>query len=386
MGYKVRDFMGDAMAGLQAVGGVGGAIMDKRKADLLAKEGALRIKESEQAQKLNAQKIAAGEASAADAANLKQIDADTERRGALTPKAMEGVPTPTGNAVDFQEVVRAKQDDAMASKINSKMRDPQDSEARLYATVYGGMPLSGGTFRKMIAAKALESNRADQVDIKKEETGAFELGEKKAKAGREAAESTASLAETRARTGLLGAQTLKAKKEADAPPDKAKDLPLDVKSEVAGISGKNAGKISVANQIDGYLKEFKAAKTEDDKVRIGRQMLKVINSSEGADAIAVEEAKRLGDALEYNIADVGAGLGMKTGKFHGRDLDGFEAQAQSTLDAIRRGVTANRTEVDRLMGREATQAPLDDSDPRVKAAKAAGYTDDEIRAYMGGRK
>jgi hypothetical protein len=199
----------------------------------------------------------------------------------------------------------------------------------------------------------------------------------------------ADIGHTKAATTLAKAEADKAEAEATAAPFKAKDLPADVRAEVSAISGKNGTKVAIANQIDSYLTQFKSAKTEDDKVRIGRQMLKVLNSPEGADAIGAEESKRLGDALEYNIADVGAGLGIKTGKFHGRDLAGFETQAQATLDAIRGSVNANRQEVDRLLGRsKETGGPssLDKTDPRVQKALAAGYSEDEIRSYLGGRQ
>ena len=70
MGYKVRDFMGEAIAGLQGIGGIGAALNDKKKMDLLAKEGAARIKESEQMQTINDQRIAAGKKTAEDTATL----------------------------------------------------------------------------------------------------------------------------------------------------------------------------------------------------------------------------------------------------------------------------------------------------------------------------
>jgi hypothetical protein len=139
------------------------------------------------------------------------------------------------------------------------------------------------------------------------------------------------------------------------PPDT--NLPLDVKEQIKGLSSKNASKIAIKNQIDNSLAQLKLAKDDDTKVRIGRGMLKILNSTEGADAIGAEESKRLGDALEYNIFDVSAGLGMKPGKLHGRDLAGFLTQAQAVSDAIGGSVKANQAEVDRLYGRKAAAAP-----------------------------
>lgn len=136
-------------------------------------------------------------------------------------------------------------------------------------------------------------------------------------------------------------------------------LPLDVKKQIEGLATKNASKIAIANQMDSYLHEFQTAADDDTKARIGGQMLKVLNSPEGSDAIGVEEAKRLGDALEYNIFDVKAGLGIKAGKMHGRDLKGFETQVQATIDAVRGATRQNKTEIDKLYGRTpAAAAPV----------------------------
>ena len=212
------------------------------------------------------------------------------------------------------------------------------------------------------------------VQLKKDEklTRTSAAGEEKRKGEKH----TSDLDTDKYQRRLLGAQAEKATREANAPL-KASELPVDVKSEVTALSGKNAGKVSIGNQIESYLTEFRSAETADDKVRIGRQMLKVLNSPEGADAIGVEEAKRLGDALEYNLFDVGAGLGMKTGKLHGRDLGGFEKQAQSTLDAIRGSVKANRDEVGRLLGRPAAATPAGggagDQVGPVQVKDEAGY-------------
>lgn len=186
------------------------------------------------------------------------------------------------------------------------------------------------------------------------------------------------LATEKAQRGLIGANTTKAL----TPTETAKDLPIDVKAEVGALSTKNANKISVANQIGSYLEQFRNAKTDDDKARIGGQMLKVLNSPEGADAIGVEEAKRLGDALEYNIFDVKAGLGAKPGNLVGRDLPGFERQVQATYDAIKGSVDQNRSEVGRLLGRPASQpesarttAPAGGMDRKLLAQQALNDPD-----------
>lgn len=139
------------MSGLSSIGQIGGALNDKKKADLLAKEGAARIKESEQQQKMNQQKIDATE-------TTRKLSEETEARGALSPKAMEGEKTADGRAVDMMAIKSAKQ---------------ADSDAKLYNLVNQGkegfLPMSGGAFRKMQESRALEANKADEESIRTEE-------------------------------------------------------------------------------------------------------------------------------------------------------------------------------------------------------------------------
>ena len=132
---------------------------------------------------------------------------------------------------------------------------------------------------------------------------------------------------------------------------KQSEIPIDVKSEVSALSGKTGTKISIANQLQSHLNEFKKAATDDDKVRIGNEMLKIINSTEGSDAVGTDERKNLGNALDYHIASLPSAVGITPGKFHGRDLDGFETQAQATVNSINNAVKENRKSVDGIMGR-----------------------------------
>ncbi len=115
------------------------------------------------------------------------------------------------------------------------------------------------------------------------------------------------------------------------------------KTEIRTLAAAQAKKKSILNQIQGYQAQFKAAKTEDDKIRIGRMMLKTLNSTEGADAIGVEEAKRLGDALEFQIFNL-----LQPGPMFGRDLKGFDTQITHTADSIKTAIDANQKILDKL--------------------------------------
>lgn len=152
-------------------------------------------------------------------------------------------------------------------------------------------------------------------------------------------------------------------------------LPQDAKTQINVLATKTAGKKAILNQLksdraqlfgalglDPTGKPIPGAKRNEELAyRYGQSMLKTMNSKEGADAVGVDEARRSGDALEYNVFDVKAGLGMKPGKLMGRDLDGFAAQVGSLVDGIEASVNSNQTEIDRIYGRQ--NAGPSDNDP-----------------------
>jgi hypothetical protein len=148
-----------------------------------------------------------------------------------------------------------------------------------------------------------------------------------------------------------------------------KEMPIEDKEVVKNIAQKNAGKIAIANQIESYLKEFKDAKDQNTKLRIGGQMMKVLNSPEGADAIGAEEAKRLGDALEFHVANV-----FGAGPMFGRDLPGFETQAQATLDAVRGSAKANQDYISTITKKAPTSPIQSKNSGVIKMQDASGRT------------
>ncbi len=112
------------------------------------------------------------------------------------------------------------------------------------------------------------------------------------------------------------------------------------KEAVTDIAKANVKKLAIKNQIDSYSQEMQAALQSGDQktaLEIGNRMLKVLNSTEGADAIGKEEAERLGSQLKI-INTQGTG---RFGYF-GRDLSGFLKSAKSTSDAISGGIKANQ--------------------------------------------
>jgi hypothetical protein len=112
------------------------------------------------------------------------------------------------------------------------------------------------------------------------------------------------------------------------------------------ISRSNAAKETIANQIDSALKNWDNL-TEGGQLQQGRQLLKILNSTEGKDAIGVEEAERLGSKLQYAYGN----FSNDNPTQFGRDLKGFKEDAENTLSSIRGGIKKNAQLIDRVYGK-----------------------------------
>jgi hypothetical protein len=121
-----------------------------------------------------------------------------------------------------------------------------------------------------------------------------------------------------------------------------KQLPGEDQEVVKDLAKKNASKIAIANQIDSVMSNWDNL-PEDQKVAQGRQLLKVLNSTEGADAVGNEEARRLGSKLEFALGNIFNSNPTQWG----RDLKGFNEQALGTSKAIRGAVDANESEINK---------------------------------------
>lgn len=170
-------------------------------------------------------------------------------------------------------------------------------------------------------------------------------------------------------------------------------LPGDKQTLVKDLRNGQAKKMLIGNQIESDIENFRKAMRsgrEDDAVALGRKMLKVMNSTEGADAIGSEEAKRLGGFLEYKLANF-----TSPGKFIGRDLDKFEILANTTSQGIRNAQNKTEAQINQIIGRPntaiASTAPvLDESTaislPGETTATAGGPQEPDVAAYAAKHK
>jgi hypothetical protein len=145
----------------------------------------------------------------------------------------------------------------------------------------------------------------------------------------------------------LKQQDIELKKKEVAGQDPFKRLPEDQKNVITDLSKKNAGKIAIANQIDAVMSGWDKL-PDDQKVAQGRTLLKTLNSSEGADAIGSEEAKRLGSKLEFALGNL-APWNSNPIQF-GRDLEGFKEQANLNSKGLKDAIAANQKIINNAYG------------------------------------
>jgi hypothetical protein len=171
-------------------------------------------------------------------------------------------------------------------------------------------------------------------------------------------------------------------------------LPIEDQAQIKTIATKTGNFKAAANTVKAALVEFQKANTADDKIRIGRSMLKEMNSLVGSDAVGAEEVGRLGSALEYQIANFSG-----PGPFTGRDLAGFESQAFSAIKKMENAAKLSQDEINRLYGRPVANPAPEPVDPALKkkkggaiAAPASGLrdpremTDDELADELAGEE
>lgn len=139
-------------------------------------------------------------------------------------------------------------------------------------------------------------------------------------------------------------------------------LPAEDQEVVKDLAKKSASKIAIANQIDAVMSKWDSL-SDDQKLGQGRQLLKVLNSTEGADAIGAEEAKRLGTKLEFAMGNF---TNSNPTQF-GRDLKGFAEQARITSQGLKSAIKANESEIGRRYARVGIQ-----KDPGVSAHQESG--------------
>jgi len=155
---------------------------------------------------------------------------------------------------------------------------------------------------------------------------------------------------------------------------KPEPVSIEDKAQISKLAQSTASKTSILNQLQSAGAKFDEALEKGDTdlaVTLGRQMLKTLNSTEGADAVGAEEAKRLGGLLEFKIGNV-----FEPGSFIGRDLDKFSEQIKQTSAGIEDAIKANRQSIADVKG----ETIADDTDEDSQALQWAKENPNDPRA------
>ena len=160
---------------------------------------------------------------------------------------------------------------------------------------------------------------------------------------------------------------------------------------VENLSKDSATKTAIANEIAQTVKLFDDPKiNQTQKIKAGQGLLKVLNSTQGSDAVGAEEARRLGSLLEYQIRNI-----TGPGPFWGRDLPEFRNQAATTVNRLSGAVESNKELINQaLTGKEVgiTKIPLIEKPilteiPSAQAAPAMPdfnkMSSDDLKKYLG---
>ncbi len=114
-------------------------------------------------------------------------------------------------------------------------------------------------------------------------------------------------------------------------------LPEEQRGVVGDLAKDSAKKMAIANQMKALVDTWDKL-SDGDKLTQGRAFLKVINSTQGADAIGTDEAKRLGAKLEFAL---GQGVYDPSRPVLGYDLPGFKEQVAQNYDRLQQNIVDN---------------------------------------------
>lgn len=196
-------------------------------------------------------------------------------------------------------------------------------------------------------------------------------------------QSNAMLELAKASAGRSDEQLRLAKEKAEREARKNTDidqLPEPEQIIVREAAKKNAGKNLVAAQMEAALKDWDKL-SPDQQVDRGRSLIKTLNSSEGADAVGVDEAKRIAGRLEFAFGNLNP-KDPNFGRFQvGKDLPGFKEQVALTAKSLKEAVAAGDNQINSIYSKygisRAPKAPGGGLTPEQRARLQ------ELRAKRG---
>jgi hypothetical protein len=126
-----------------------------------------------------------------------------------------------------------------------------------------------------------------------------------------------------------------------------KMMPEDQKIMVEKFAGEKAKLFPIVNQFDQYISQLENPNlSESEKIQIGLQSMKLMNSPTNPDAVGAEEVKRIGSYLNPAPQPFGP-----KGWAVGVDLAGFTEAVKNTRNRSAGTLEAVTNQIETLMGR-----------------------------------
>lgn len=147
-------------------------------------------------------------------------------------------------------------------------------------------------------------------------------------------------------------------KEAGSAKAEFDQLPVESQAEIKNLAESNAKKTAVRNQLAATLETLRSDKVPyEQKLLAGRNMAKVLNSTEGADAVGNQEADRMLAFLNYLPTN-------RPGWDVGPQIDKFADQVDLKVRDIDQAVMSNKGQINKLYGRSGEAVQVNFPEPR----------------------
>jgi hypothetical protein len=138
--------------------------------------------------------------------------------------------------------------------------------------------------------------------------------------------------------------------------DPFKALPTLAKEEASAKIKDASTKESIANEIESVVAQLTDPKLgRDQKIVVGKNALKLLNSTAGKDAVGSEEAERLAEFLEWSFG-LNPGGARALGDA-GINIEGFAEQAANTAIRVREAAMKNKQDVGAIFQANGLDSP-----------------------------
>lgn len=154
---------------------------------------------------------------------------------------------------------------------------------------------------------------------------------------------------TKAHANYFNAEAMKNRAEAGKKTNPAKlefdNLPPENQEQIKELAKKSANKTSIKGQIDAALAALEDPGVSDEqKTIMGRNLAKVLNSTEGQDAVGNQEASRMVGLLDrFNLHRPGTPFGVQLGE--------FTKQVKNSSAVLGDAISRNKAQMETLYGR-----------------------------------